>query len=132
MNKTKSNSDPELYHDWLWKEYIKYKDRPLPKQRLMIRRRIIINAIANSRRKNKPISYQIVTKDGKKHVECQAKCDTGENKIFWIDIDDIDLVVYLPWFINKEGYVYTKIRIHGKKKILYVHNLIMNNLVFEN
>jgi len=64
------------------------------------------------------------------HVECGVLFK-GEPKTFFIDKDDLEKVQTRQWYVCVGGlYIGTHVNIAGKRKVLYLHNFIMNRLTF--
>jgi hypothetical protein len=82
-------------------------------------------------RKAKPVMYAHTTYNEKAYVIGIVIHNTFPLK-FVIDEDDYEKVKTRHWYAVTNGkYIGTSIVIEGKKKVLYLHNLIMNKLTFE-
>ena len=74
-----------------------------------------------------PIVYEEVDD----HIE-GIVISKGESVRFKIDKDDLEKVQSRHWYIASGGYyIGSHITIYGSRKLLYLHNFIMNKLTFE-
>jgi len=77
-------------------------------------------------RKGMPIVY----KEDDEYVECTA-ISKGQPFVFKIDKDDLERVKTRHWYAASGGkYVGSQVAIEGKRKILYLHNFVMNRFTF--
>lgn len=82
-------------------------------------------------RKPVPVEYKSVTYKEKSYVIGTVIHNSTSLK-FIIDEDDFEKVKSRHWYAVTNGkYIGTSIIIEGKKKVLYLHNAIMNKLTFE-
>lgn len=73
----------------------------------------------------------ILYEDVDDHIEGMI-ISKGEIIRFKIDRDDFDKIQNRNWYISTGGkYVASHINMNGNRKILYLHNFIMNKLTFE-
>jgi hypothetical protein len=74
---------------------------------------------------------EILYEDVDDHMEGMI---ISKGKIVWfkIDNDDFEKVKSRNWYVSTEGkYIASHITIKGARKILYLHNFVMNKLTFE-
>ena len=78
-------------------------------------------------RKANPVEY--VEYDD--YVECRV-ISKSNTILFKIDKEDLEKVQTRQWYACVDGkYIGSNIKIDSKRKILYLHNFIMNRLTFE-
>jgi len=79
----------------------------------------------------RPITYKEVTYEGKEYVVCYIEAITGSQS-FVIDKTSLPLLTTYPsWHITAGNYISTTVIVDGKRKSLYLHNLIMGKLTFD-
>lgn len=79
----------------------------------------------------RPILYKEVSFSGKEYVVCFVET-TGGNQPFVIDKEKLPLLMSYPsWHVAAGEYIATSVTIEGKKKSLYLHNLVMGKLTFD-
>jgi len=77
-------------------------------------------------KKARPVEYI----DVGDHVECGVLFK-GEPRKFLIDKDDLEKVQTRQWYVCVGGlYIGTHVNISGTRKVLYLHNFVMNRLTF--
>lgn len=52
---------------------------------------------------------------------------TFKGEEFYFDLEDYDLIKDYCWRKNKDGYIITLINLNGKRKTLFMHNVVTNN-----
>ena len=52
---------------------------------------------------------------------------TTKGEEFYFDLEDYDLIKDYCWRKNQDGYIITLINANGKRKTLFMHNVVMNN-----
>lgn len=78
----------------------------------------------------KPILYKEVTYNDKEYVVCFVETATGCQP-FIIDKEKLPLLLAYPsWHVTAGAYISTSVIVDGKKKSLYLHNLVMGKLTF--
>lgn len=50
---------------------------------------------------------------------------TFNNKQFYFDLEDYDKIKDYYWMVNQKDYVYTKMKINGKKRQIYMHRFVL-------
>lgn len=75
------------------------------------------------------IEYREVFYNGKEYIVGTLQ-KNGEDIEFIFDKEDYDKVEPRPWHFASDNYISTGLILDGKRKELYLHNLIMNRLEF--
>lgn len=79
----------------------------------------------------RPIKFTRISHDSKEYAVCNVETLHGVQQ-FVIDFSSLPLLqAYPSWHVVANSYIATSVTIGGKKKSLYLHNLVMGKLTFD-
>jgi len=76
----------------------------------------------------------VVEYENNKYIVCKSNVahEGIESRLFVTDYDMLDKVMYIPWNVHANGYITYSFNIHPYvKRMLYLHNCVMNKLTFD-